>query len=443
MQAISSVTNEPPLQPLCIISSRKQAVNKSGATEVFLSLAEADEIEENLDVFVCVYCREPPGMDHGVMLTCTSCGAMACYGQDGDCIQPKADVAFDPSAFVCPVCMQRSGRRWNYIASDIVKHLINPAVSVNPVLLVTAFFDRPGYFGPLLSTQMHAEYDLVPYLINHVDVHLTVEGTGRRLATSTKQAREWLKSQECLNPAMLLVIEAHSDPLTGHLSYRRNKQQKSLVASAREVASMLLSDIYNDLPRMSGLRGLVLHEQVLKQLVYEKRFNFIVGFVASGVVPPMVGIPLLTCICALYLKHKQILDAVVQAFGADSNCLKTVGVHLTYHDLVGKIQQHAYVRGNMGRAWGIMFQCPNIECSGCSADVRPRKHKTHDTYRFRCDACHYRTKEYIGMPAWIELVGTEPPVYRYPLLVNGEEATRYFIGKLELVEWEKVEDREA
>lgn len=74
-----------------------------------------------------------------------------------------------------------------YTVSDIVKHTIDPAISVNPVLLVTAFFDRPGYFGPLLSTQMHMEYDLVPHLIHHIDVHLTVEGTGRRLAISTKQ----------------------------------------------------------------------------------------------------------------------------------------------------------------------------------------------------------------------------------------------------------------
>jgi len=124
---------------------------------------------------------------------------------------------------------------------------------------------------------------------------------------------------------------------------------------------MLLSDIYHDLPQMSGLRGLVLlacgftvtnreHEQVIKQLVYEKRFNFVIGFVSSGVVPQQVGIPLLTCLCAIYLGHKEILDAVVQAFGADSFCLKQVGVHLTYHDLLGRVQQHAYVRGNAGRA---------------------------------------------------------------------------------------------
>jgi len=47
------------------------------------------------------------------------------------------------------------------------------------------------------------------------------------------------------------------------------------------------------------------------------------------------------------------------------------------------------------------------------------------------------------MPAWITKVGTEPSVYCYPLFVDGEEANRYFIGKLELVEWEKLQRHET
>ncbi|KAH9921605.1 uncharacterized protein B0H18DRAFT_541055 [Fomitopsis serialis] len=281
------------------------------------------------------------------------------------------------------------------------------------------------------------------------DIPLTVRGW-ENIQTITAQARMWQAGKKHLSPMLLLSIECHSDPDTGFVTFRCNTNTRALNSPVNRVAALLLGDIWNELPKMLGLRGLVIgacgyvvtnaqHEAMLRTLVAENRFNFVLSFLTTGLVVQTAGALLLAFLRKVYMQKVSVEAAALESFLHDRVFMLTVGLHLTWADNGGQLQQYAYSQGTASRAWGIDFVCPNPSCPGSTADVRPRIHKraskVSPTFKFRCQSCKKVSVDYVKMPDWVSVVDESRLVFRYPMLVNGAPASCYLIGKVDMVDW--------
>ncbi|KAH9916038.1 uncharacterized protein B0H18DRAFT_1215226, partial [Fomitopsis serialis] len=171
---------------------------------------------------------------------------------------------------------------------------------------------------------------------------------------------------------------------------------------------------------------------ILKELVERNYFDFALGFLSKSFAARQVSLPLLAFIKAVFVENTKPEKAVIAAFTSDAAFLKHVGVHFTWREETGNVQQLVYMQSRPELPWGVPFYCPNPHCTGTQSDVNPRMKKTEPQYLLSCKACRMKTVGYIKHPPWISVINKF--VYCHPATIDGVEAARSLIGRVPMEE---------